>query len=360
MPSPNQIIIASAGSGKTTSIVSEAGNANDERCALITFTNNNTEELREKAHELFGHIPTGVTVSTWYRFLLRHFLRPYQRCLYEPRVDRLHWVQGRSPRFPGATHVAGHYFSSEGNIYSDKASKFACAIIQETDGLPICRFEQIFDHLYIDEVQDLSGWDLELVEYLLNSEVSVSLIGDIRQATFRTNAAAKNSQYAGPNIIRKFEEWCCAAHTTLRHDAHSYRCVQAICDFADSFYPDLPSTESRNETTTEHDGVFAVRSSDVDAYIERFDPQPLRLRRSQVELPGFPLNFGESKGKGFQRTLIFPHNNLVNVVKSGDVTDLGPSDETRAKVYVGITRAFQSVGIVIPDNLEPAGIPVYG
>jgi len=244
-------------------------------------------------------------------------------------------------------------------MYMDKASQFACAVIDKSDGLPLRRFEQIFDHLYIDEVQDLAGYDLDLVEHLLDSDVSVTLVGDARQATYRTNPAAKNSAYAGPNIIKKFDQWCKSDHTNIEHHAHSYRCVQAICDFVDQFYPNLPKTESRNEITTGHDGVFAVRLSDVGKYIENYDPQTLRLKRTSAVLPGYPLNFGEAKGKGFQRTLIFPHGNLLKVLKTADITKLGTSDETRAKVYVGVTRAYQSVGFVVPNDFTSAGLPVF-
>ena len=143
----------------------------------------------------------------------------------------------------------------EGEMYMDKASQFACAVIDESGGLPLRRFEQIFDHLYIDEVQDLAGYDLDLVEHLLNSDVSITLVGDVRQATYRTNPSAKNSAYAGLKIIRKFDEWCKEDHTKIEHHNYSYRCIQAICDFADQFYPDLHKTESRNKITTDHDGA---------------------------------------------------------------------------------------------------------
>jgi len=236
-----------AGSGKTTSIVTEAGNKKEECCALITFTNNNSAELRAKAIELFGHVPTGMTVSTWYRFLLRHFVRPYQAHLYGPRVRTLVRVRGRSARCIPKTNIQRHYFMAEGDMYLDKVSQFACAVIDEAGDLPVQRFEQIFEQLYIDEVQDLAGYDLDLVEHLLNSNVSVTLVGDVRQATYRTNPAAKNSAYSAPKIIKKFDEWCKSEYTNIEHHAHSYRCVQAVCDFADQFYPDLPKTESRSE-----------------------------------------------------------------------------------------------------------------
>ena len=53
----------------------------------------------------------------------------------------------------------------------------------------------------------MAGWDIEVIELLLKSKINVALVGDHRQATFRTNNAAKNGGYSGVQIIKKFREW---------------------------------------------------------------------------------------------------------------------------------------------------------
>ncbi len=359
MPLSNRIIVASAGSGKTTWIVKDAAKAADERSALITYTNNSTSELRGKAHEHFGMVPLNMTVTTWYSFLLHHFVRPYQACLHEPRIGEVVMTDGRSAIYAPATDIKRHFFLKDGCIYLDKISKFACALIEKSRGEPLRRIEQIFDRIYVDEVQDLAAYDLDLMQYLLRCGVSMTLVGDIRQATYRTNPQAKHAKFGGPKIIGKYREWCETTETKMESQAFSYRCVQEICSFSDQFYPDLPQAESFNNCATGHDGVLVVRTSDVKTYIDRFDPQTLRLRKTRAVLPGLPINYGAAKGMTFDRVLIFPHNALLNVLKTGDVKMLGTSDETRAKVYVGITRARQSVAFVVPDRFKPAAIPFY-
>ena len=91
----------------------------------------------------------------------------------------------------------------------------------------------------------------------------------------------------------------------------------------------------------------------------QYNPQPLRLQKTSAVLPGCPINYGAAKGMAFDRVLIFPHAKLLDVLKTDDITKLGPSDETRAKVYVGITRARQSVGFVVRDRFKPATLPFY-
>ncbi len=359
MPSPNRIILASAGSGKTTKIVTDSAQASPQRCALVTYTNNSSAEFLEKARDQFGMLPSNVTIGTWYSFLLHHFVRPYQTSLYRPRIRDVAMTNGLSVPYIPAANVQRHYFLKPGCIYLDKVAKFACSIIDATDGEPIRRFEKIFDQLFIDEIQDLRAYDLVLIEHLLESNVELTMVGDVRQGTYGTNPQRKYRQFSGPRIIGKFEEWSQSDHTTIEPQAISYRCIQGICEFADRLYPDLPAATSLNAEATEHDGVFAVREKDIKEYRARYNPQTLQLKRTRREVPGCPINYGAAKGMTFERVLLYAHKGFLDMIKSDDVSKLGPSDETKAKIYVGITRARQSVGIVVPDRFTPASIPVF-
>ena len=222
--------------------------------------------------------------------------------------------------------------------------------------MPITRLERIFQRLYIDESQDLAGYDLELIERLLNSNIAVHLMGDHRQATYSTNSAKKNSAYRGQNIVKKFQEWHDSDCATLSYQNHSHRCVQPICDAADALFPDVPQTQSLNGESTNHDGLFVIPASHVGAYIEAYQPQTLRFSRSTKNVPGNPLNFGEAKGMTFERTLIFPHGKLLKYLKSGDLSHAG---ESLPKIYVGFTRAKQSVAFVVPDKPAEYIFPKY-
>lgn len=356
MPSPNRIILACAGSGKTTGIIHEACNDAGRRSALITYTINGAGELTKAAYAHAGAIPPEITISTWYAFLLRHFVRPYQNHLYQPRVARINFVRGQSARYAKATDIRNHYFSREGMIYLDKVSKFACEAIRRTDGLPLRRFEQIFDRLYIDESQDLQGFDLDLVELLLKSGTDIVLVGDHRQATYSTNDSRKNKKFTRANIVDKFTIWEKAGLCGIEYQTESRRCVQAICDLADQFYPSFPKTTSRNTDVTGHDGVFAVEASHIATYVARFAPQTLRYNRTHTGLPGKPINFGNAKGMTFERTLIYPHGPLSKFLKSGNLADAGAEIP---KLYVAVTRARQSVAFAVPDGFSAKGISLY-
>ncbi len=241
-------------------------------------------------------------------------------------------------------------------MYSDKVSKFACRVIENSSGLPLQRFEQIFDKLLIDESQDLAGYDLELIQLLLNSNVELTLVGDPRQATYSTNSGAKNKRFRGPNIVSKFEEWKNAGYCDIEFQNFSHRCVQAICDFADQFHPEAPKTKSKNSVVTDHDGVFAIKKRLVPIYMESYKPQPLRYSRATRDIPGKPINYGNAKGMTFNRTLIYPHAPLKKFLKTGDLKDAG---KELAKIYVAVTRARQSVAFVVDEDTSVSGLTIY-
>jgi DNA helicase-2/ATP-dependent DNA helicase PcrA len=356
MSSTNSVIISAAGGGKTTRIVNNALACSAERSLLLTYTDNNIGELKKRFYELNTSIPGHVEVWSWYTFLLREMARPYQKTLFNGRIAGIFWVEGRSETFADATKIDQYYFHNSKRIYSDKLARFVCECDKAAGGAVIKRLEQRFDRLYIDELQDMAGWDIELIELLLKSKINVMLVGDHRQATFRTNNAAKNSGYGGVKIIKKLREWDKAKLCGLTYEVETYRCNQQIADIADGFFPQEPKTKSLNKKATGHDGVFVISISDVAQYVEKYQPQVLRLD-VKTDCHGYPaLNFGESKGLTFERVLIFPHKLGQKWLSSGELTHV---EKSAAKLYVGVSRARYSVAFVHDGATLVKGIVPY-
>src|ERR1700694_5194166 len=114
MPFNNRVILACAGSGKTTAIIDDARSDSAHRSALITYTINGASELTKIACERHRAVPAYTTIDTWYAFLLSPFLRHYQTQLYKPRVSRLLFIRGQTARFANAGNIDKHYFASPG------------------------------------------------------------------------------------------------------------------------------------------------------------------------------------------------------------------------------------------------------
>ncbi len=344
----NNIVIAAAGSGKTTHIVKETLQS-EERVAIVTYTQNNESEIKKKFQRENGVVPDRATVVTWFSFLLADWIRPYGNFTYEPRVEGIIFVNGRST--PGVSKSKMKYFIGPGHrVYTDKISEFALICNSKSNERVVSRLTNIYQHIYIDEVQDLAGYDLELLELLFHSQICVTLVGDPRQATYKTNHSPKNSQYGGAEVVDKFEEWETNGLCRIDHRSLSHRCIQSICKIADSIYPNAPETISHNSTTSEHDGLFFVRKCDVHDYISKYQPAILRQDKRTKTHGYSALNFGASKGLTFRNVLIYPSGPLKKMLKSGNTSHL--SRTSAAKIYVAITRAEHSVVFVYDGMSE--------
>ncbi|MFH1798825.1 MAG: UvrD-helicase domain-containing protein [Candidatus Omnitrophota bacterium] len=212
----------------------------------------------------------------------------------------------------------------------------------------VSRISRIYPNIFIDEVQDLAGHDLEVLKLLFESLSKVILVGDPRQGTYSTNNSAKNKQYKKSQIVHFFESD--EIQKKLYLDSISlttnYRSNQKICDFANRLFPDHVATNSWQTEITRHDGIFLVREQDVDSYFDEY-ACCVQLRdkvtEKRVNNQYDTINFGNSKGLSFDRVLIYPTKPMMDWIKNNR-SDLKPT--SRSRFYVAVTRARYSVGIV--------------
>ena len=103
-------------------------------------------------------------------------------------------------------------------------------------------------------------------------------------------------------------------------------------------------TVSVNHPATGHDRVFLVESKHVDHYEATYAPLALRHSRSSCRSFGHIqfMNFGEAKGLS-ERVLICPTQPIVDFLTEGKALKA----QQAAMLYVAITRAAQSVAIIL-------------
>jgi DNA helicase-2/ATP-dependent DNA helicase PcrA len=70
------------------------------------------------------------------------------------------------------------------------------------------------------------------------------------------------------------------------------------------------------------------------------------------------MNFGESKGRGFDRVVILPTGPMLKWLRNVD-EELAP--QTRARFYVALTRARHSVALVADWHNDdiPVGFSLF-
>ncbi len=368
----NKLIIAAAGSGKTSFLVEKAKKIKDENVLITTYTEANEAEIRNKFN---GHIPKNITIQTWFSFLLQHGVRPYQSVmnndLHEKKVgfylterpSGMRYSSDRGPVYWGAKDFYKFYFSKDLKIYSDKISRFIVECNSKTNGEIISRITRIYPNIYIDEIQDLAGWELEILKLFFNSDSNILIVGDPRQVTYLTHHPRKYPKYRDGKIKEFVESECnkkrkiCDVdidETTLQK---SHRSNKSICDFSSTLYPNYAVCEpcecgNCRDYTENYEGIFLIRKKDVGVYLRKYKPIQLRWSVATKVNSNFEAyNFGKSKGLSFDRVLIFPTNDMKKWIFDNKYN---LKHETRAKFYVAITRAKYSVGIVCdyPNEID--------
>lgn len=360
----NKLIIAAAGSGKTTYLVEIAKKIKHENVLITTYTEENETEIRRK---FYGRIPSNITIQTWFSFLLQHGVRPYQSVLNDglhemkigfylterPSGIRFYNRTGQ-PVYWGDRDFFKFYFSKDMKIYSDKISKFIVECNQKTVCEVINRITRIYPNIFIDEIQDLAGWELEILKSLFNSVSKIILVGDPRQVTYLTHHPRKYPKYKDGKIKEFIEyEYNGKKNINVEIDEitllKSHRNNKWICDFSSKLYPNYPicepcECECCRNYVEDHEGIFLVRKRDVEVYLRKYKPIQLRWSSSAEVNPDFRAhNFGKSKGLSFERVLIYPTSDMKKWIFDNSY---GLKPETRAKFYLAITRAKYSVGIV--------------
>lgn len=344
----NIALIAAAGSGKTTYIVDEVTSNTTDKILLVTYTIANTRKLKKDIEDKVGILPSNVEIMTWHSFLLHHCIRPFRSVAYNNRIERIDFDAQITNRMIPEKNTRAFYFSCYNALYKDRATKFALKCNILSHNAVIERLESIYSLIYIDEVQDMAGDDLDLLALLYASKIRIIAVGDIRQAIYFTCNAPKNKGNRGSKLLDYFRKLEKKGFLTVQFRDYSYRCKQCICDLSDSIFPNIEEkTNSLNDEKCDHEGIFIVNSTDFDAYMREYNPVVLRWSISsklpETKQPLEIRNIGVSKGATYNHVIILCTDPFKKFVKDGTIPT---SEKTKSELYVAITRARYSVAFV--------------
>ena len=358
----NTIYLAAAGSGKTTTLVKKACVLpSSELVLILTYTDSNEQEIRNKFYkENNGVIPKNVFIMTWFSFLLQHLIKPYQNYVTDDsfEIKGLIMLNDGNKNNNKKQHYRPiyksnwkqYYFTNNQKVLSEKISELAFECNNKSDGLPIERLTNIFENIYIDEVQDFAGYDLELIKLFFLSKSNVILAGDPRQTTYLTNHNGnKNKKYRDGKILDYLRD-CQLLENKYSVDSNtlnrSWRCCEQICNYASKIASGFPNMKSNSIYQNTNCGVFLVKKDDIMFFFEH-NKNVMQLRwdkkNKSVVNSEECENFGESKGQTFDIVLIYPTNDMIEWIENHNVQ---LKSQTRNKFYVAVTRARYLVGIV--------------
>ena len=139
----NTIYIAAAGAGKTTLIIRKAielyksGLLEGKKVLIITYTDNNQNNIRQKFLDEYGLVPKNIVILGWFTFLLVYWIRPFKGTVIEQLYNRhigMSFVEGISgtKTLPNGQIITTYHNnaekfldSSQTHLYSDKMAEFA-------------------------------------------------------------------------------------------------------------------------------------------------------------------------------------------------------------------------------------------
>lgn len=387
----NRLYIAAAGAGKTTFLVNYAcelsKNDGENSIAIITYTQKNQQEIRNRFTKEIGFVPPRIKICGWYDFLLTYCIRPFMGAVIEELRCRsvglilvnnisgtFKTKDGRYIKTYKADDINKKFLADNNHIYSDKLSEFAynCYEARRTQ---FCeRMNNIFSHILIDEVQDLSAWDYNIISVLLKiGNLHTIMCGDLRQKTYSTTPGTKWAKYKGRideflrnEINTKKHKYVDIDCTTLNY---SHRFGKEIADFASLIIGDVfPKTEPchcedcirRQEMFKGGKGIFLLKRCDIASFISKYKPMALIWdKRHYEQVDTYICNYGEAKGIAADVCMIFPTKTILSKFLSSKQNQLG--DNTRSKFYVAVTRARYISAIVIEDNFDnnKIGLPFW-
>ena len=214
---------------------------------------------------------------------------------------------------------------------------------------------EIYHSIFIDELQDYAGWDLELFKTLFESSINIYCVGDNKQATFRTNNSIKNKQYRDDKIIGYFKLLEKKGNCNVEYSNITRRFNQEICDYINLIHEDQSNPvipDSCLNEIVDNTGVYIIDEKFMDTYCECFKPIILRYNIT-VNIPfeynSQVLNYGASKGCTFDRIAIIPPATVIPFITSLNKII---SNQTRSKFYVACTRAKHSIVFVMKNAIE--------
>jgi DNA helicase II / ATP-dependent DNA helicase PcrA len=357
----NCLLLAAAGSGKTTHLCKRALSKKPERILIVTYTDENEECIKDRLFQINGYIPENVEVLSWFSFLLKHGVRPYQGKMYEPEIKGMILVNEKSgkkyenrrgfPVYYPETDTRRHYFNSRDRIYSDKIAKFAVKCIDKKNKVLLKRLAAIYDSIYIDEAQDLAGYDLEFIKQIMSFGIPVTLVADPRQTTYKTHYDDLYKKYNHGNIDEFLVKECIGIDTEIdtKTLATSFRNNAAIIEVSSALYPQYQRPIAGNVLKNGLDGVFFIDELSAEEFAERYNAMQLRPRKDakNVIKKRNAMNIGKSKGREFDNVLLFPTKDMINWLLDND---LPLAEKTRAQFYVALTRARYCVCVFLPSK----------
>lgn len=329
-----RLILAVAGSGKTTYIVNSL--SKEKKSLIVTYTTANYENLKLKIIEKYeNYLPENIVLMTYFQFIYSFCYKPFLSDLVKAKGI---WYESNENLYCKKENM--DFFITENRyLYSNRI-----AFLIEQKGYLFevkKRLEKYFDEFIIDEIQDIAGRDFEFLKNIMDVNINMLFVGDFYQHTFDTSRDGiinKNLYNDLSSYISIFEnKGFSIDKSTL---VKSWRCSKNICEFVtDKMHITINS--NRNDST-----IISLITDDKEKESILSDNKIIKLHYNKSDQFGIcHKNWGQTKGEDcYDDVCIILNDNTYKHFNNNNLYDLPQS--TKNKLYVAITRAHKNVFFV--------------
>ena len=347
-----KIVLASAGAGKTYFIANDF--SEDKRVFLITFTNQNVENIRNELLKRFkGKIPENIKVSTFDSFVYNQLIRPFEPTANFPNIKSKGVEVNIEPETDPRKYESyfkidsPKHFLIDDKFYVTRLSKFFMKQNADFKKTALDRLKYFCDTIYIDEFQDYNGWNFKLLKYLLeSSKNNIVAVGDIFQslvAPIRRDGKGSDLPFSG---ISSIEDLSQKLSPKIKIDIvtliKSRRVSPKVCDFI-STYLGIP-IESLSDSNGEVRWLKSISEANrilVDSNI----PKLVWNKRIKHDKIDNSVNWSYSKGDTYPQTCVILTEPTSELSNWSNI-----SNKSRNMLYVALTRSLGDV-YLIPDTV---------
>lgn len=335
-----KLVLAVAGSGKTTEIINKVNY--DDKTIIITYTENNYNNIRNKIIKKFNEIPPNMRIYTYFSFLYKFCFLPLKKNLNVKGIDyntiKNKWSKAKD---------WDHYMNmSNKKMYHCRLAKLCNEVLIAQIKQ---RLEKYFDNIYIDEIQDFSGHDFNFLLSIIQCNCNMFLVGDFYQHTYDTSRDGnvnKNLYSNYDNYVNKFKLSIPQLEFDKTSFSKSKRCSKEVCSFINEQLDiDIESyfnhTSIVKEITDEDEIKNIITNSTI---VKLFYQNSKKYDIRNVD------NWGNSKGETYDDVCVILNETTYQLYKNKTLNKLAPS--TKNKLYVACSRPLQNLYIVYEKSIK--------
>lgn len=334
-----RIILAVAGSGKTTYIVNKL--CLEKRALIITYTINNTQNLRHSIIKKFGYLPNNIKLVSYFSFIYNFCYKPY--LADRVKAKGISWKRPPQNTFKISRSKPEYYINKRKRLYNSRIAKLIDTY--KITSKITNRLEKYYDWLYIDEVQDFAGHDFDFLLSLTEANISQLFVGDFFQHTFDTSSDGTTNKklYDDFNKYKgRFTKK--GVQIDLETLKNSHRCSKTICEFV----RDKVGVQIFSAKEEEAKVKFIDTQEEADKIYNDENIVKLFYQKSN-KFECFNENWGKSKGENkYGDVCVVLNDTTFSSFDGNRFNNLAA--QTKNKLYVACTRAKGNL-FFVPEKM---------